>query len=656
MSLSKLLICLVICLLETENRFVVSNTLIQIHDRGTQSINNQFQLITVDIKNCSTNSEVVCDYNTSDNSSTFTANPGYLINKVTKRDTVLWDAKDYNNVYSNRVFVGFNESLEPIFRVYFPGEPPKLSVPVPPKPLKPDLTKPTLITLDVKIKEPTNEILYEYDKRNQTHTFTPLPGFAIDRVVKGRNQMWKCEDGVYPEKVLIILDQGGDQVLRFQFPEPEHHTKGVEIITEGSKKPNDGSKIELIRVCRGRFHFIPKPGSKCIMVKCDGQVVDSYIMKNVEKDGMDFHMILKLHKIIDAHNQYCSDVIWKTGQPEQNDLEYLLLELDIKVKHTDQYVTYKKNPRTEREKFTCKPGYLVSKVVKSGDVITEVENEQYYDRVILYKDQAGNRSLRCLFPGQIDVDDPDEPLPNLESDAIDHKLAVVDIGDKYTTDEIQYERSPSNNYYTLTAKEGYLISKVTKRDQVLWDSKDYGNECGNRVYVGFNELGEKVFRVYFPKQAPILHSKLPELKLKPNEIVLDVLEFVKKRFDPKKSPERTIYNVIRVFNDLDYRFNPKIRCVRVTCGNVRVWDKGERRITCPTSVSYITDLDQVVVRDNKRGVTYQRAKGTMYYISTSHYADFYKPEYHPDYYPHEPDGLEKFSLIDPGESSQPPDL
>ncbi|UKJ90663.2 phosphoinositide 5-phosphatase [Theileria orientalis] len=178
------------------------------------------QLATVDIKNLSSTCELVYNYNPSDDSHMFTANPGYLINKVTKRDTVLWDAEDYNNVYSNRVFVGFNESLEPIFRVYFPGEPPKLSVPVPPKPLEPDLTKPTLITLDVKIKEPTNEILYEYDKRNQTHTFTPLPGFAIDRVVKGRNQMWKCEDGVYPEKVLIILDQGGDQVLRFQFPEP----------------------------------------------------------------------------------------------------------------------------------------------------------------------------------------------------------------------------------------------------------------------------------------------------------------------------------------------------------------------------------------------------------------------------------------------------
>ncbi|UKJ89265.2 hypothetical protein MACJ_002513 [Theileria orientalis] len=202
------------------------------HSRGKFT----HKLIKVDIKNLFSTSELVYDYNPSGNSHTFTPNPGYLINKVTKRDTVLWDAKNYSNVYSNRVFVGFNESLEQIFRVYFPGEPPKLSVPITPKPLEPKRTKPTLITLDVKIKETTDEIDYEFNYKRQTHTFTPNPGFAIDRVVKGSRQVWECEDGVYPEKVLIILDEDDNPVLRFQFPEPVRKVKPIVRGPEKSSK------------------------------------------------------------------------------------------------------------------------------------------------------------------------------------------------------------------------------------------------------------------------------------------------------------------------------------------------------------------------------------------------------------------------------------
>ncbi|BAM40484.1 uncharacterized protein TOT_020000740 [Theileria orientalis strain Shintoku] len=355
-------------------------------------------------------------------------------------------------------------------------------------------------------------------------------------------------------------------------------------------------------------------------------------------------------KIANTQSHHNSDVLPLTGQSLPNDFEYQLLELDVKVKHTDQYVTYKKNPRTEREKYTSKPGYLFCRIVKGDQLIAQVENERYFDRVILYKDQSGNRNMRCLFPGDTDNEDPDEPLPSIESDSSDNQMALVDISNQFSTDQVQYIYNHSNQSYTFTAKHGYVISRVTKGDRLLWDSRDYCNVCAISVYVGLNEAGEKVFRVYFPGQPPKFSPQVPDLKLKPNEIVLDVLEFLTRKFDPDKSPQRTKYNVRRLFNDLDYEIMPNIRCVRVTCGNLRVWDKGERGIIYPKSVTYTTDLNQVVVRNAKKGVIYQIIKGRMYYVSTSEYSDFDKPDRFADYYPYdETDQWHNYRLLDPEE-------
>nr|PVC50954.1 hypothetical protein MACL_00001896 [Theileria orientalis] len=82
------------------------------------------------------------------------------------------------------------------------------------------LSAPILATLDVKVKETTATVRYEYDDDTGTHTFTPNPGFLIGTVVKGTHQMWVCGDGVYPEKVLVFPDQSGEMMLRVQFPRP----------------------------------------------------------------------------------------------------------------------------------------------------------------------------------------------------------------------------------------------------------------------------------------------------------------------------------------------------------------------------------------------------------------------------------------------------
>ncbi|BAM42429.1 uncharacterized protein TOT_040000796 [Theileria orientalis strain Shintoku] len=229
--------------IQNESNFVNCREFTILDRRNTHHIDiTDNGLVTVNIKKCCTDSRLVCDYNPSDDSRTFTPNQGYLINKVTKSDAVLWDAKDFNDIYSNKVVVGLNEYHERVFRVYFPPKPPKIPIIEPPKPVEPEPTKPMLFTLDVKIKRSTNEFLYQYDERHLTHTFTPNKGFAIDRVVKGNHQVWKCENCVYPERVLIIPDQDGEPVLRFMFPNsvPTDDWSN-DTITETTKTPTTSS-------------------------------------------------------------------------------------------------------------------------------------------------------------------------------------------------------------------------------------------------------------------------------------------------------------------------------------------------------------------------------------------------------------------------------
>ncbi|BAM41487.1 uncharacterized protein TOT_030000749 [Theileria orientalis strain Shintoku] len=188
--------------------------------RNTHIDITHHRLVTVDIKNCSTNSRVSCDYDPTNDSSTFTPNQGYFINKVTKREAVLWDAKDYGNQYGSQVFVGKGEMGNRVFRVYFPS-PLQTRQFEPPKPIQPETTKPKLVTLDIKNKKSTEEIDYEYDEKHRTHTFTPNKGYLIHDVTRKGKVMWECEKGVYPEMVLILPNEEGEPVLRFKFPKIE---------------------------------------------------------------------------------------------------------------------------------------------------------------------------------------------------------------------------------------------------------------------------------------------------------------------------------------------------------------------------------------------------------------------------------------------------
>ncbi|BAM38998.1 uncharacterized protein TOT_010000463 [Theileria orientalis strain Shintoku] len=91
------------------------------------------------------------------------------------------------------------------------------------------------------------------------------------------------------------------------------------------------------------------------------------------------------------------------------------------------------------------------------------------------------------------------------------KEVSVDIDQPFSTDDLEYKFDPSTQSHTFTANQGVLIDKVTKSDIVLWDHLFYFQGKATRVFVGHNEYGESVFRVYFQGAVPshIMHPPKP---------------------------------------------------------------------------------------------------------------------------------------------------
>ncbi|UVC49905.1 hypothetical protein MACK_003523 [Theileria orientalis] len=295
-------------------------------------------LISVNINERESTDEVCYQYNELNDTHTFTPNHGCLIKKVIKGTRVLWDSKDFDYQYGTHVFVGVNEHSEPVFRVYFPR--PEIVV-------DPQELDPKLVSVDLKQKHSNRFFSYKYDKKLQTHTFTPNPPYVFYRATKGDHVIWRHESGEYPERLLIVPDEYGHSMLRVQFPESDvkmtggeievsDPLEGIEIITEGSRNPNDSSKY-TVKTDKNVSLFRFNDGVKCTEVRYMGQKVWSHRDFGYEEYPQSIGYFT--HQIIDVYMggpmifyEKDADGVWK-GK-----------ESDILI-----YVEDRKNPKKTRQ-------------------------------------------------------------------------------------------------------------------------------------------------------------------------------------------------------------------------------------------------------------------------------------------------------------------
>ncbi|UKJ89140.1 hypothetical protein MACJ_002387 [Theileria orientalis] len=172
--------------------------------------------ITVDINKRESSKYTNYEYDSEKHTHTFTPADSYFIFIIKRGEEQLWKSK--GSIFPEKLTILVDKSGNQTLRLHLPQDV-VFDIDLTSEPeAEPEFY---LLTLDVKIKESTSEVYYEYDEEHLTHTFTPRPGFLVDRVVKGRHQVWECANGVYPEKVFIVPDEHGEPTLRLKFPDVE---------------------------------------------------------------------------------------------------------------------------------------------------------------------------------------------------------------------------------------------------------------------------------------------------------------------------------------------------------------------------------------------------------------------------------------------------
>ncbi|UKJ89135.2 hypothetical protein MACJ_002382 [Theileria orientalis] len=110
-------------------------------------------------------------------------------------------------------------------------------------------------------------------------------------------------------------------------------------------------------------------------------------------------------------------------QPEPDVFVIYLVEANVDVKHSTNEIVYKKNETKQREKFICRPGYLIDKIWRHGKAVwppkVDVEEGQkppdpVYSHKVVIEQVDGRPNMRVFFheSEQPEDDDDDEMDPD----------------------------------------------------------------------------------------------------------------------------------------------------------------------------------------------------------------------------------------------------
>ncbi|UKJ89386.2 methionyl aminopeptidase [Theileria orientalis] len=300
------------------------------------------------------------------------------------------------------------------------------------QPLSADSGQVQYIDLNVKLQQSTDQVDYYYYQNEDVHKFVCKRGYLIRKLMKNEKLIFEYSKD-HPDRAIIFKDDEGKPSVRGLAPgttdpkEPTYLPQDNQQDQGHAQQPKaqpqtqpqkaqpqpqqNGAQPEIIELELNNRQTT----NQIIYEKNEAKEYERYTCK----PGFLISKVLKNRKVAGQaeNNNYFNRAI-VSGPSGQRQL-FLLLPGDIDKtaetfdlelndrQSTDQYI-YKKNAEN-REKYTCKSGYLISKVLKNGNVVSQPEKDDYYDRAIVYLDAEGKKQLKALFPGDIDQGDSDEP-------------------------------------------------------------------------------------------------------------------------------------------------------------------------------------------------------------------------------------------------------
>ncbi|UKJ90837.2 hypothetical protein MACJ_001772 [Theileria orientalis] len=330
----------------------------------------------------------------------------------------------------------------------------------------------------------------------------------------------------------------------------------------------------------------------------------SYIIYNVEFDGAETFVcrkgyvireVWKRYKQIWAYNEgaYPDKVYIITGPDGKKtaNVRYpydeLVVEVDLAVKQSNDWVIYQENKQEDTELFICKTGYLISKVMKGPHVIWQWEEGlDYPNRVIIAKDEKGKKMATVRFPGD------------------EYILLILDVAVRQSTNEVDYVLD-QDGIEAFIPKPGYRIHRVEKNGRFVWECED--GIYPDRINIVYDENNRPIARFKFPEVVPEGAPPPPVAEPPPPPKVPD-REGMK--LDLIKKEPTQYYNYQDKRNVGTYTAYEKVGFNYVTRKNEHVWSTTDKK-------KYATQVvrDGIKKCKNMEYVTLHHLDGTFTHLT-----------------------------------------
>ncbi|UKK01884.2 hypothetical protein MACK_001237 [Theileria orientalis] len=558
----------------------------------------QLWVVDLDVKHKASTEYTEYSYDALNKVERFIAKPGYLINGIFKDDRFICEAENYQYFQQVMIYPGSDGKRK--LTSLLPHEPEPEDVPratdvsqLPPA---------QLIAVNVKSKRATDQLKYTYDEVHDVDRFICRPGFLIYKVLKGEKLVTEVYDEKYYDRIIIHLGLDGKRKLTVLYPgEPEP-----------SEVPQPGAVQPQVEVQLVELDVLLKAETEYYKYKFD---LANDIERFTAKPGFVFARIMKGDKFVtEVLDQRYFDrvLIYKdeNGKKRMTTMfpgEEELVVLNLKDKRTTDEFTFKYTQATDRQKFTCNEGFLIYKVIKGDSVITQVTDDNYYDRVIIERDPAGGRMLTLLYPNDPDVNDPEEPFPAFKiakglipaerelgvdlADAGLPRMPGVIVTKQPTKDPVHIDldiykecdlyhvkKNSFQGIYTITARPGFGFKEVRHAADTIWNFDECRKSVDHPHKIIMKESGsEKHVAIvfdndYFVFRRPGKHQ--PWQDLSDRRYDLRRLKFFKgnpNNLDSLVPLDRHEYTVGTRYITIEYKFNPGVQCTEIRYDKHVMW-------------------------------------------------------------------------------------
>ncbi|BAM39081.1 uncharacterized protein TOT_010000543 [Theileria orientalis strain Shintoku] len=330
-------------------------------------------------------------------------------------------------------------------------------------------SSPTLITVAFELRESTNQINYEFDADNKAHRLKCKDGFLIEKVTKEANVVW--QDDVRPgDRVVIRETEDGLKAKVYRPGDIEGSSSKAHAQQPGSSTPAPETAAQPVSTTPTPPVATPAP-------------------KPTEATPV-------------------AQASAATPKPAPEPAQAV----------STQVATPKQPDQVALPKPVAQPTAQAGPVVPSPQPVSTTPASSTPATKPAEATPVSQAKPVVSTPAAKPVPGTPEAGQESSQTAGSPHLITVNIDLTESTDQVVYEHDTVNKAQRWTCKEGFLIEKVTKAGNVVWQPKD--GRHGDRVVIRDTDKGPKA-KVYRPgeteaqDQQPGSSTPAPETAAQP---------------------------------------------------------------------------------------------------------------------------------------------